>query len=64
MTMAFGRTNGEIFDYLQAAECLQFSVDGSFVKNPSSIDVYIEHINKRCVVPARKTVRIENGEFI
>ena len=51
-------TNGEIFDYLQAAERLQFGVDGSFVKNPSCIDIYIDYVGKRCVVPAGQTVKI------
>ena len=57
-------TNGEIFEYLQAAERLQFSIDGSFVKNPSGVDVYIDYIHKKCVIPAGKTIRIENGEVI
>ena len=51
-------TNGEIFDYLQAAERLQFSLDGSFVKNPSCIDIYIDYVGKRCIVPAGQTVKI------
>ena len=57
-------TNGEIFEYLQAAERLQFSIDGSFVKNPSSVDIYIDYIHKKRVIPAGKTIRIENGEVI
>lgn len=57
-------TNGEIFDYLQAAERLQFSADGSFVKNPSATDVYIDYTNVKCVVPAGKTVRISDGEIL
>lgn len=51
-------TNGEIFDYLEACKRLQFSADGSFVRNPSSMDIYIDYINHKCVVPAGKTVRI------
>lgn len=60
-------TNGEIFEYLQAAERLQFSADGSFVKNPTEIDVYMEYVDyigKPCVVPAGKTVRTKNGEIL
>ena len=60
-------TNGEIFEYLQAAERLQFSADGSLVKNPSGIDVYIEcvdYIGEPCIVPAGKTVRTKNGEIV
>ena len=51
-------TNGEIYEYLESAKLLQFSVDGSFVKNPSCIDIYIDYVGKRCVVPAGKTVKI------
>lgn len=57
-------TNGEIYDYLQAAECLRFSADGTFIKNPSAIDVYIDFLDRQCVVPAGKTIRIENGEVV
>jgi peptidoglycan/xylan/chitin deacetylase (PgdA/CDA1 family) len=57
-------TNGAIYDYLQAAECLQFSADGTFIKNPSAIDVYIDFLDRQCVVPAGKTIRIENGEVV
>ena len=57
-------TNGEIYEYLQAAERLLFSADGTFVKNPSCIDIYIDYVGKRCIVPAGKTVKIENGEII
>lgn len=51
-------TNGEIFDYLQAAERLEFSVDGTFVKNPTSTDIYIDFIYQQCVIPAGQTVKI------
>ncbi len=56
-------TNGEIFEYLQACERLEFSADGSFVKNPSSIDVYIDYLCTKRVVPAGKTVKVEDGEI-
>lgn len=55
-------TNGGIFEYLQAAERLQFSGDGSFVKNPSAIDIYLDCLGKKCLALAGKTVKIENGE--
>lgn len=57
-------TNGEIYEYLQAAERLQFSADGTFVKNPSCMDIYIDYVGKRCIIPSGKTVRIENGEIV
>ena len=51
-------TNGEIFEYLQAAERLEFSVDGTYVKNPTSTDIYIDYLNQQRVVPAGKTIKI------
>ena len=51
-------TNGEIYEYLQACERLEFSIDGNFVYNPSAIDVYID-LGKETVVPAGKTVKIK-----
>ncbi|MBQ4268924.1 MAG: polysaccharide deacetylase family protein [Clostridia bacterium] len=53
-------TNGEIFEYLQAAQRLQFSADGGLVKNPTAMDIYIDYLGKRCVVKAGTTVKIEN----
>lgn len=57
-------TNGEIFDYLQAANRLQFSADGCFVKNPSAQDIYIQYVDKKRKVPAGKTINICNGECL
>ena len=54
-------TNSEIFEYLQACERLEFSADGSFVKNPSSIDVYIDFLYAKRIVPAGKTIKIVEG---
>ena len=34
-------TNGEILAYLEAYQSLEYSVDGSLIKNPSAVDVYI-----------------------
>lgn len=52
-------TNGEIFEYVQAFDRLEFSVDGDFVYNPSAVDVYIKYIgNKEIVISAGKTIRI------
>ena len=57
-------TNGEIFEYLQACDRLEFSMDGSFVKNPSGIDVYLDYLGRKCIIPAGKTVRMDNGEIL
>ena len=51
-------TNGEIFEYLQACERLQFSMDATFVYNPSCMDVWIDYLGKKCIIPAGKTVRL------
>ena len=57
-------TNGEIFEYLQACDRLEFSMDGSFVKNTSGIDVYLDYLERKCIIPAGKTVRMDNGEIL
>ena len=57
-------TNGEIVEYLQWAEQLIFSANGSFVKNPTSVDIYMDYLGNPCVVPAGKTVRTEDGVVI
>lgn len=50
-------TNGEVYDYVQAFDRLEFSSNGTFVHNPSFIDVYIKYIgNKEVIIPAGKTV--------
>ena len=54
-------TNVEIYDYVQAYDRLQFSVDGTLVHNPSAIDVYISYFRRgtKYIIPAGKTVKIE-----
>lgn len=56
-------TNGEIYDYLEACKQLQFSVDGSIVKNMSSTDIYINYIGKEHVIPAGKTVVLSEVSY-
>lgn len=53
-------TNGEIYNYVQAAERLIFSVDGTMIENPSSLDVWFEDYRgiKR-VIPAGGAVTLE-----
>lgn len=57
-------TNGEIFEYLQACKQLEFSADGSMVKNSTAIDIYIDYLYKQCIVPAGKTIRIDDRESV
>ncbi len=45
-------TNMEIYNYVQAYNRLEFSCDGTFVYNPSAIDVYLDYMNKRVCVRA------------
>lgn len=54
-------TNGEIYDYINAYERLEFSADGSMVHNPTAIDLYITyHRNSQnFMIPSGKTVRLD-----
>ena len=51
-------TNGEIYDYVQAFNNLQFSVNGAFIRNPSAVDVYVCYRGKNVLVPAGKTAKV------
>ncbi len=58
-------TNYEIYKYVKAFDSLKFSVDGKLIENPSNIDVYLNYFenslySKEIVVPAGKTIRVEN----
>lgn len=52
-------TNGEIYDYLRAYDRLEWSVDGSFVHNPSAIDVYINYFGKELILSPGQTAVLE-----
>lgn len=52
-------TNGEIFNYLQACDRLEFSIEGDRVFNPSCIDVYIDFFGKQYVISTGKTVALD-----
>ena len=49
-------TNIEIVDYMDAVKRLQYSVDASFVYNPSAITVWISVAGEKYAVPAGETV--------
>ena len=51
-------TNGEIYDYVQAFNGLQFAANGAFIRNPSATDVYVCYRGKNVLVPAGKTVKV------
>ena len=54
-------TNGEIYDYVKAFERLRYSVAGTFVQNPSALDVYLCWRGKNVLVPAGKTVDLRSN---
>jgi peptidoglycan/xylan/chitin deacetylase (PgdA/CDA1 family) len=49
-------TNGEIYEDVTAFDRLDFSTDGSFIYNPSAIDLYLSYKDKQIIVPAGQTV--------
>ena len=52
-------TNGEIYDYVTAFDRLEYSAEGSYIYNPSAIDVYISYKDRKYVVPSGKTINVE-----
>ncbi len=52
-------TNGEIYEYVQAFDRLEFSADGERVYNPSAIDVYINCLSGSFKIPAKQTVELK-----
>ena len=51
-------TNGEIYDYVNAYNRLEYSMDSSLVYNPTLIDVYIEFCGKEYVIKSGETVKL------
>ena len=52
-------TNGQIYDYVQAYQRLQFSAEGDFVYNPSAMDVYICYFGRKYKIPSGEMVDLE-----
>ena len=54
-------TNGEIYDYIQSYERLEFSADGKLVYNPTVTDIYITSYgkNQNYMVAPGQTVRLD-----
>ena len=52
-------TNGEIFDYVTEYKRLDFSLKGEIVHNPTATDIYTLANGKNLLIPAGKTLRIE-----
>ena len=51
-------TNGEIYEYVQAYDRLQFNADRTRVYNPSILDVYICYFGKNYLIPSGVTVQL------
>lgn len=51
-------TNGEIYDYVKAYDSLIYSSNSNIIKNPTSIDVYLNIHGKKVLVKAGETVRL------
>lgn len=45
-------TNVEVYDYVKAFECLEYSVDGKIIKNPTDTDVYLCYFGKNILIKA------------
>ena len=52
-------TNIEVYDYVQAFNRLEFSSKCRWIKNPSSVDLYISWFNQEICIPAGQTVEIK-----
>lgn len=52
-------TNGGICDYVEAYDRLRFGANGDFVYNPSAISVYVNYFDKQYIVPAGRTIKLE-----
>lgn len=53
-------TNGEIFEYLQACERLEWSVDASSVRNVSHLTVYIDYFGTKAAIEPGQTVILKS----
>ena len=51
-------TNGEIYEYIQEFDRLQFSADGTSVFNPSSLDMYIDSLYGQFKISSGQTVTL------
>ena len=51
-------TNGEIFDYVQAFNALEFSADGNMIYNPTNTDIYLCYFKQNVMIPKGHTVTV------
>jgi hypothetical protein len=45
----------EVYEYVEAYRALHFSVEGTFVRNPSAIPVWFEYAGVTCCVQPGET---------
>ena len=57
-------TNGEIYEYVNNFNSLQFSIDGSIVYNPSAQTIYYNHYGKFFEIKPRATVALGKRGFV
>lgn len=53
-------TNGEIYDYVQAYDRLEYSVESNIIKNPSAKDVYLNFYGKNIKVSSGEEILINH----
>lgn len=54
-------TNGEIYDYVNAYDKLEWSVDGKVVYNPTSVDLYLNCFDKKIIVKAGQFISLDKN---
>ena len=52
-------TNGEVYDYVQAYNRLEYSVDGKIIKNDTNKDIYLCYYGKNVLVKANSIIAIK-----
>ena len=57
-------TNGEIYDYVQAYNRLEWAVEAKMIHNPSALDVYIDYIGKEILIKAPCSVQVVREKMI
>lgn len=52
-------TGGEIYDYVKSFDRLEFSADGTIIRNDSGVDIYMYYFGKNIVVKANSVYKAE-----
>lgn len=51
-------TNGEIYDYIQSYYRLEHSVNGKYIKNPTTTDIFMSYNKELIKIPAGETITL------